>query len=40
MELYDAIYKRRIVSDFKNQIVPDDILVKCSFLSRLICTAR
>ena len=28
MELYDAIYKRRIVRDFKNQIVPDDILVK------------
>ena len=28
MELYDAIYSRRIVRDFKEQTVPDDILEK------------
>ena len=28
MDLYEAIYKRRIVRDFKEQIVPDDILEK------------
>ena len=26
MELYDAIYKRRIVRDFKNKTVPEEIL--------------
>ena len=26
MELYEAIYKRRIVRDFKNEIVPDETL--------------
>ncbi len=28
MELYDAIYKRRIVRDFSDKIVPDNILEK------------
>ncbi len=28
MDLYEAIYKRKIVRDFKEQIVPDDILEK------------
>ena len=28
MELYEAIYKRRITRDFNNKIVPDDILEK------------
>ncbi len=28
MELYEAIYKRRIIRDFKNQIIPEDILEK------------
>ena len=28
MDLYEAIYKRRIVRDFKEKIVPDDILEK------------
>lgn len=28
MELYDAIYKRRIIRDFKNQIVQDNIIEK------------
>ena len=26
MELYDAIYKRRIVRDFKDEVVPDEVL--------------
>ena len=28
MELYDAIYKRKIIRDFKNQIVQDNIIEK------------
>ena len=28
MDLYEAIYKRRIVRDFKEQVVPEDVLEK------------
>lgn len=28
MELYEAIYKRRIVRDFKDEIVSDEIVKK------------